>query len=217
MITVFTIYLHEFPNGKRYVGMTSQSPERRWRKGEGYKSQPYLYREILKYGWDNIKHTVLAKVNGKAEAEELERSYILKYNSNSSDYGYNIESGGKKAKGYKLRQETRDKMSASRKGANNHNYGKHLSEDTKEKLSKAHLGKKMSREAVMKSALKRTGGNAYNARKVIQLDKAGNIINKFPSLADASRNSRVRVQDIYSCCTGRQKTSHGFGWKYDEE
>lgn len=217
MITVFTIYLHEFPNGKRYVGMTSQSPERRWRKGEGYKSQPYLYREILKYGWDNIKHTVLAEVNEKAEAEKLERSYILKYNSNSSDYGYNIESGGEKAKGYKLRQETRDKMSASRKGANNHNYGKHLSEDTKEKLSKAHLGKKMSREAVMKSVLKRMGGNAYNARKVIQLDKAGNIINKFPSLADASRSSRVRVQDIYSCCTGRQKTSHGFGWKYDEE
>ena len=36
----YFVYIHIFPNGKRYVGLTSQNPERRWGKGIGYK----LYR-----------------------------------------------------------------------------------------------------------------------------------------------------------------------------
>lgn len=37
MNITFTIYMHEFPDGKKYIGMTSQTPERRWKTGEGYK------------------------------------------------------------------------------------------------------------------------------------------------------------------------------------
>lgn len=31
------LYMHISPNGKKYVGITCQKPEGRWRKGEGYK------------------------------------------------------------------------------------------------------------------------------------------------------------------------------------
>lgn len=217
MNITFTIYMHEFPDGKKYIGMTSQIPERRWKNGEGYKKQKYFYREIKKYGWDNISHTILAVVDSKEEANKLERFYIAKYKSNKPEYGYNVEMGGEKAKGYKLRQETRNRMSESRKGSKNHMYGKRTSEEARKKQSLAHLGKKPDMAALMKGAKKRMGENAYNARKVSQLDNEGKVINTFPSMADASRAVGVRTQDIYSCCTGRQKTAHGYGWKYDEE
>lgn len=49
--------------------------------------------------------------------------------------------GGEKAKGYKLRQETRNRMSESRKGSKNHMYGKRTSEKARKKQSLAHLEK----------------------------------------------------------------------------
>ena len=46
----YKLYIHKFPNGKVYVGITSQDVGERWRHGEGYKDQ-LVYRAILKYGW----------------------------------------------------------------------------------------------------------------------------------------------------------------------
>ena len=39
MTNNYTVYKHTSPHGKVYIGITSQSPIRRWRKdGSGYKS-----------------------------------------------------------------------------------------------------------------------------------------------------------------------------------
>lgn len=35
----YTVYMHVFPNGKKYVGITSQDVSRRWRDGKGYEGQ----------------------------------------------------------------------------------------------------------------------------------------------------------------------------------
>ena len=37
------VYVHIAPNGKKYVGITSQKPEKRWNHGEGYQRHPYFY------------------------------------------------------------------------------------------------------------------------------------------------------------------------------
>lgn len=29
----YTVYMHRFPNGKVYIGMTSKKPEDRWKRG----------------------------------------------------------------------------------------------------------------------------------------------------------------------------------------
>ena len=209
----YFVYVHIFPNNKKYIGITSQTTQRRWRNGKGYKSQKMLTRAINKYGWDNIEHIVLFKNLTQEEAEQKEIELIDKYKTNVRKYGYNIELGGNCAKGYHLRKETREKMSKSRTGKNNWLYGKHLSEETKRKLSIAHIGK-CDIEAIRRGAKKRMGANAYNSRKVIQCDKKGNKINIYDSLADAYRTTNTRVQDIYNCCKGRQKTANGFIWKY---
>lgn len=48
------VYVHTSPSGKKYVGVTSQYPNARWRNGKGYKSSPAFNNAIQKYGWDNI-------------------------------------------------------------------------------------------------------------------------------------------------------------------
>lgn len=44
----YTVYMHTFPNKKRYIGITKQELSRRWRGGKGYIGQP-VYNAILKY------------------------------------------------------------------------------------------------------------------------------------------------------------------------
>lgn len=92
------VYIHTFPNGKRYIGQTVQiRVKHRWGNGSQYKSTPYLFNAISKYGWDNIKHTVY-KVDTVEEMDYLERYLIRYYNSDNKKYGYNIAPGGSKNK-----------------------------------------------------------------------------------------------------------------------
>ena len=133
----FYVYVHVCPNGKRYVGATTASkPERRWAKGRGYKHQ--LFEEaILKYGWNNITHEVF-EVGSKEEMYRKEIELISFYHSNDPEYGYNISVGGEKgALGCRRSEETRRKISETKKGRPTWNKGKPHSEETKKKMSEA--------------------------------------------------------------------------------
>lgn len=91
----YSVYLHRFPNNKVYIGITCKIPAYRWGvNGKGYNRQPLMWKAIQKYGWENVAHEVLFTHLTKEQAEEKERELISKYNSNNSNYGYNIESGG---------------------------------------------------------------------------------------------------------------------------
>lgn len=87
----YTVYVHGFPDGKKYVGLTKQTCEQRWGShGQGYKSQP-VYDAILKYGWENVSHEVFADLT-REEARQKEKELILKYDSINN--GYNVAKGG---------------------------------------------------------------------------------------------------------------------------
>lgn len=52
----YTVYIHLFPSGKRYVGITGQSLKERWRvNGNGYKPRNTITRhcrgEVKKPRW----------------------------------------------------------------------------------------------------------------------------------------------------------------------
>ena len=54
------VYVHiNKINGKRYVGITCQNPNKRWNNGEGYKTQQTIYRAIQTYGWDTFQPLVI--------------------------------------------------------------------------------------------------------------------------------------------------------------
>ena len=86
---MYTIYKHTVPNGKVYIGQTKLTTYARWASGSGYQNQRYFYTDILKFGWRNIQHEILAEVETKEEATALERKYILECRSNEPEYGYN--------------------------------------------------------------------------------------------------------------------------------
>ena len=97
--------MHTSPSGKVYIGITCKPLNERFGfEGNGYKLQPYFWRAIQKYGWNNIKHEVLLSGLSRSEACEKEREYIAKYRSNESAFGYNQTNGGDT--GYNLSSES---------------------------------------------------------------------------------------------------------------
>ncbi len=94
-MNTWTVYKHIFPNGKVYIGITSLPPEERWEDGFGYQRQPRLFRQIVKMGWDNIKHEIVAEGVSEDTARFLEKTLIKKERGNSLNTqhhsGENIE------------------------------------------------------------------------------------------------------------------------------
>lgn len=213
----WSVYVHTFPNGKRYVGMTSQNPERRWHgKCHGYHNQSMMADAINEYGWENVTHEVLCTCDTKIEAERIERDFIRFMKTNQIEYGYNVQPGGSRPKGYKFCEEVKKRIreSGCHCGPKNSNYGKTMSAEQRAKLSAAHKGKKMKPESAKQGALKRKGEKAYNARKVAVFDLNGVLLGIYGSLADAGRENGVRTQDVFNTCCGKQKTCHGKRYEY---
>lgn len=135
----FFVYIHTCPNGKKYVGITTQSnPEYRWGKGGGYYNNKHFYKAICKYGWDNIEHEIF-----ESDSESLMKFWeiilIHHYNSSNPKYGYNKSTGGESAKGMKHSEETKKKIGEGRRGH------KH-SEDTKKRMSESAIKRGQSAE-----------------------------------------------------------------------
>ena len=237
MSSEYVVYLHTFPNGKCYVGITCQDVSRRWRDGKGYEGQP-VFDAILKYGWDNIKHEILMTHLTKEEAEDAEIFYISKFNSLSHANGYNIEAGGMCCS--RLSDETKAKISASKMGKHagekHWHYGQHWSDEVKQKISKAHRGKKQSEELKQKKSIRFMGENnpMYGTRmslehkaklqeacvkatsKPVICEETGMV---YASGAEAQRQTGICAGTIYNVCrkNPRYKTAGGFHWRYREE
>ena len=81
-------------NGKRYFGITSTNPNKRWQNGKGYKKCNKFNSAIQKYGWDNFEHIIMFENLSYDNACFLEQYYIKYFNTTDSKYGYNIDSGG---------------------------------------------------------------------------------------------------------------------------
>ena len=128
---------------------------------------------------------------------------------------------------------TKEHMSDIYKGDKAYWYGKHLSAETREKLSEAHKGKKASVETRKKISDKKKGfrhteeakrkmSNAQinhpsRSKSVIQYDLNGNYIATYPSVREVIRlNPEMNFipMDISLCCRGKRKTHKGFIWKY---
>ena len=77
---MYIVYIHIAPNGKRYVGITSQSADSRWQNGKGYSSQILFYRAICKYGWNHFNHEIVATGLTKEDAILLEKKLIKQHN-----------------------------------------------------------------------------------------------------------------------------------------
>lgn len=153
----FFVYLTtNLINGKRYIGQHKTK-----NVDDGYLGSGFIFKKALKkYGRENFKREILEFTDSSEKLNELEIKYIELFNAANDDSFYNITKGGMGQLGHRWSEEQKQAASERvklefaegkriphrRRGQDNPNwgkrgplspmYGKHLSSETKLKLSK---------------------------------------------------------------------------------
>ena len=91
MLNYYKVYMHIFPNGKKYIGSTSTSLQQRWNNGRGYYFQSRVFDAICKFGWNNVNHYLLFDGLSEKEAKLIENALIYKFQTHKKTYGYNTK------------------------------------------------------------------------------------------------------------------------------
>lgn len=217
----YCVYKHTAPNGKVYIGITGINPLHRWNRGHGYQNNPHFWNAIVKYGWDNFKHEILFDGLSKEEACLKEIELIAEHKSNNSELGYNRDNGGNCSgkmsdetkqkisasltgiKKKPMSEETKRKISEHRKGIKTERVYTSLSTETKEKLSHALKGRKLSEETLKK--------RSKSQSKPVFCVETGVI---YSSIKEAEQTACVNGDCICGVCKGKRKTAGGYHWEY---
>ena len=238
----YKVYIHKnIINEKIYVGITSKTLTDRFRNGNGYNHNSHFKSAIEKYGWENFEHILIADNLSYEDACDMEISLIKKYNSTNREKGYNISQGGDKTRlGIKHTEETRQKMSANhwstrhrskligtklpqyrieqlkaRKGELSPWYGKHHTEETKKKISKANSGENGYWHNHEMSIEHRQHISESQMKPILQILN-NNIIAEYSSAKEAEEITNIARYNISRCCCGNRKTAGGYEWKHKE-
>ena len=212
-------------NGKRYVGQAVDF-NRRHKSHILKSSNKYpIDKALNKYGIENFEIKILAEnIPTQEKMNEYEKFFIKRFNSLiKNGMGYNLASGGNNGnplagKTEEEIKEIRRKQSESNKGENNSMYGKtcknnpfygkHHTEETKQKMREIHKGK-----------------------KIAQYDKENNLIKVWRSTMDIQYELGINNSNIIKCCKFWEincdkeewfknhkgspiKSTGGFIWKY---
>ena len=210
MDKTWTVYVHiNKINSKKYIGITSRDPVKRWGlNGNGYKQQMF-WNAIQKYGWDNFSHQIIATGLTHEEAEQMEIYLIEKYESNITKHGYNVTKGGDGLIGV---------VSMGM-------LGKHHTEEAKALISEAKKGKPRPdmtgenncRYGVENSPAVKAKIKLLVAKPVLQLDNNFQILNEYPSLVDASKESGIHINRIRNCCNYNPSHFLPYIWVFKNE
>lgn len=225
---IYCVYMHRNKiNNKCYIGITKQYPEDRWQNGLGYRINKHFWNAIKTYKWENFEHIIFEEGLTKEEAAKKEILLIALYDTTNPECGYNISTGGEcGSAGVKRSDDFKQRL-------HDVNIGKHLSEETKKKLSQQRKGKKRniiySIDARRNISESKKGNKNPNygkplteerkiiisqarSRAVIQLDFDGNFVAEYKSMAEAERKTGVKSSNICTCCQGIYEMAGGFKW-----
>lgn len=195
-------------NGKCYVGATIQLFKERIRKHIQDK-RGTLYPVIKEVGTENIKFEIIDTAETIEELNTKEIYWIDKLNTMSPN-GYNLCIGGGTTTGYRHREDSKKSMSIKKSkmyvGGGNPFYGKHHSEEAKERMRIAKTGRKLTEE------WKKNIANSQKV-KVVNLDTK----EVFNSIKEAGEKYNVIPTHITRVCRGRRKSCGGYRWQYYSE
>lgn len=119
------------------------------------------------------------------EQIKVENTFSTCFRQHTNDIGCNFTRGGEGVSGHQHNEITKLRISASSRG-------RKVSEMTRINMR-----------------------HAQSKRHVVQYDLCGNVIESYPSQAEAYRMTGVASSSISLCCRRKAKSSGGFVWRYD--
>lgn len=174
---------------KRYIGVTAKEfPRLRWKNGSKYRFSDMFYKDIKKFGWDNIIHEVLAIWDNEVDGYESEQRFIELLDTCNPQKGYNRSIGGKGPFGMC--------------GEKNANFGRHHSESVRRKMSANHADFRLGKHPLSK--------------KTYQFDKSYRFVAKYGALTEAAIINHYDRSCIERAVRKHQ-LSHGYFWAYEED
>lgn len=193
-------------NGKIYIGQTIQkSARKRWSTHCRGIENSAISLSIKKYGKENFLFEVLENCASLEELNKREEFLIQELNTLAPN-GYNLKPGGNN---HTLPESSRQKISIANSGANNGRFGKQTipSEETKEKISKSKKGipningrgKTLGRtkeefsylaEMGKKQSAQYKGGNNPNARPITVFNV------NYSTMKDASKSTGISMYKL---------------------
>lgn len=189
----YTVYKHtNKTNNKVYIGVTSKTPQKRWKNGRGYKNI-HFGRAIKKYGWDGFNHEIIAGNLSKDDAYEMEKILIKAYDATNPKHGYNEALGGE----------------------GGGMYNKHHSPEAVEKIRSARKRDGFTEEHKRHISEAKKGVKHHLAKKVYQYDKQGNFIKEWEYMTKASIELGINKANIAEVCKGNRKSAGGYVWRYE--
>lgn len=206
-------------NKKGYVGITRRGLETRWdehvenaKLGRG--EMPF-YSAIRKHTPDAFEVSVLEECSEDVLGDR-EKHWIAKLGTFiGTGKGYNATLGGDGGiLGHRHSEETRRKMSESRRGKKM----PPRTEEHKQKLAEARKGKGTgprphARGWRHSDKARAKIGSAHHV-KVEQLDLKGSVIATYDSMVEAEAATGVGRKGISRCCRFPHRTACGFRWRY---
>ena len=197
-------------NGKSYIGQTIHDAEKKRIRyhfdGHGNR---VLKNAIKKYGREAFTFEILHDGIIPEFLNTLEIEAIAKFNT-IAPHGYNLTTGGESSS---HSEETKRKISESKTGERNPNYGKPRSAETRRKQSEANKGKKRAPETKRKISESKTGEKNPNygkpiseetKRKMSEANKGKTAWNKDRSFSEETKRKMSEAHEDFDCKAARK-------------
>jgi group I intron endonuclease len=217
-------------NGKKYIGLSNNINRRFAEHKCSLKSKnTVLIKAFRKYSIENFEFEILEFVENINDLPIREVYWIEKMKPE-----YNMNEGGLGNKGHKLSDELKNHLRVLGKiqwesktdiekqkiikNFKRAEFNRKLSNETKEKLRLANIGKKMSENAKFKISEKNKIsmiGNKSGNKAIIAFNDSETL--EFESSKIAGDHFGVHPSCITGVLKGRRLTSCGYKWKYKNQ
>jgi len=169
--------IENITNAKKYIGIDSRGEDIRWHEhlySSKHNPTQLIDRKIKEYGADNFVYSILYRSENIVELKEAEIQFILNHSTFiSNGYGYNLTYGGEdNPMNNEIVRKRHLNAMASISGENHYMFGKHWSDEEREKRRHSMIGKNVgddngskkpdARRKISEKAKLRVGGKNSN-------------------------------------------------------
>lgn len=199
-------------DGKNYIGQTINERKRYLQHYNAERRDVQLIdRAIYKHSPENFEYAVILTIHAETREElrklldEAEIVFIKVYQSHmSTGKGYNMTWGGLSRGSYNHTEETRQKISKMK-------LGKKLSSAARKNIADGHKGLKKSE--LHKASLQKA--HKADMKRIRQCTVDGVLVAEYPSIKAAERKTGINRGGISACINGRlQRTTGRDGVSY---